>query len=206
MRLRWLSVALAGAALGCVGCGSLSQTTMAKVPLTAFVVRGDDLTGINVSKWQHGVFRSARSWVATSGLSASANAAWVRQLTREGFREGVTEGTNGSSAPGGGSAVTVFGSAASAAHDQWSSLHGSSIGGAPASAWTRFTASGIPGASGITISNGEGGTGNVYFVQGRCEIFVGDEVVAGTDPVPPLLHAVHAIWARTHGKPSECTT
>ena len=35
-------------------------------------------------------------------------------------------------------------------------------------------------------------------------MLVGDQLASGTDNKPPVIAAVRAVWARTHGKPGAC--
>ena len=37
-------------------------------------------------------------------------------------------------------------------------------------------------------------------------MLMGDQLASSTDNKPPVVAAVHAVWARTHGKPGVCAT
>ena len=207
MGARSVRVALATAALACAGCGSSSQTarssqtnaargashaTAARLPLDAFLVRGNEETGLSPGVVE--VSHNAAQWTAAFSNPAAAE----RQAVKVRFREGLHVGTSGIG-NGGASSVAVLGSASDAARYERVSEQENGWGSAPLRRW-HFAIPGVPGAVGLSA----GGTVDGWFIEGRCLIIIGDQFPGKNKP--PVIHAAQAVWARTHGKPSVCTT
>ena len=62
----------------------------------------------------------------------------------------------------------------------------------------RFTVPGIPGARGWTASKGAHVVGNIFWVQGRCMMILGNEGPGAFDG--PLATGAHAVYQRTKGR------
>ena len=110
--------------------------------------------------------------------------------------------TGSTQAAQGVSWATELGSASAAAREKAAELQEFTNGPGAAGA-TRFTVAGIPGAEGWTVPDQ---VANVLFTEGRCLMLVGDQLTSGADNKPPVVAAVRAVWARTHGKPGACAT
>ena len=196
---------LAGAAMVCAACGGASQTTTQKssttaqkLPLSAYLVQGHEETGLP----RTGPPTEARTPAQWASGAPNA-AAWAKRLAQEGFREGVQVHT-GSSQGQGVSTAIVLGSASAAAREQAAQLRDAYLPASSGGAVTRFTVSGVPSAQGYTYPDGHPPDANIVFTEGRCVMLVGDQL--STDVKPPVVAAVRAIWARTHGKPGACTS
>jgi hypothetical protein len=183
------------AACGSASHSSTSPSSTSALPLSAYLVRGQEETGLPPTG------RAMRYLAATQWTSDIPNgAADAKRLTREGFREVVSVQT-GSAKGQGISWAMELGSASAAAREKAAELHefvyGPQAGGA-----TRFPIAGVPGADGW----GQGNTdANILFTEGRCLMLVGDELASGGDNKPTVVAGVSAVWARTHGKSGVCT-
>jgi hypothetical protein len=190
-----------------VGCGSTgnSATTKsasatsaaAKLSLSAYLVLGREETGLP-PKGRATDYLTATRWTSNGVPNAAAEA---KRLSQEGFREATSVQT-GSTQGQGVSWAMELGSASSAAREKAAELQEFASGpGAPGA--TRFTVAGVPGADGWTVPSQ---VANVLFTEGRCLMLVGDQLASATDNKPPVVDAVRAVWARTHGKPGACAT
>jgi hypothetical protein len=195
MNARGAWPALASTALVCAACGSASQNSTPKLPLSAYLVQGQEETGLPPTG-QATNYPTAPQWTSNGVPNGDAEA---KRLAQEGFREATSVQT-GSTKGHGVSWAMQLGSASAAAREQAAELHefSSSAPGA-----TRFTVAGVPGAKGWGQPNMNA---NILFTEGRCLMLVGDELASGTDNKPPVVAAARAVWARTHGKPGACAT
>lgn len=190
----WAVLALT--AVMCAACGSGSHSSAAALPLSAYLVRGQEEPGLPPTG------RATRYLAATQWASDVPNAAAeASRLAQEGFREVVTVQT-GSAKGAGVSWAMQLGSASAVAREKAAELQEFAYG-PQASGATRFPVAGIPGAEGWGQSDTDA---NILFGEGRCLMLVGDELAPGTDDKPTVVSAVRAVWARTHGKPSVCAT
>jgi hypothetical protein len=187
---------LALTAVVCAACGSGSQSSTPKLPLSAYLVRGQEETGLPPSG------PATRYLTATKWTSdVPDGAAEASRLTQEGFREVVSVQT-GSAKGQGVSWAMELGSASAAAREKAAELQAFAYGPQAPGA-TRFPVAGIPGAEGWGQSDTDA---NILFTEGRCLMLIGDELASGTDNKPTVVSAVNAVWARTHGKPGACAT
>ncbi len=62
----------------------------------------------------------------------------------------------------------------------------------------RFIVPGIPGARGWSTSKGAHIVGNIFWVQGRCLMILGQDTTGPFDG--PLATGAHAIYRRTKGR------
>ena len=189
-------------AVVCAACGSASQQSTSrgstsKLPLSAYLVRGQEETGLPpTGRVTH--YLTAMQWASNGVPNAAAEA---KRLSQEGFREALSVQT-GSSKGNGISWVTELGSASAAAREKAAELHEFAYG-PQAPGTTHFSVAGVPGAEGWAQADTDA---NILFTEGRCLMLVGDELASGTDNKPAVLAAVRAVWARTHGKPGACAT
>lgn len=206
LAMRWvigfvLSVAVG---LGLLGCGSSSHSSSHSsstgLTISAYVVRGDEETGF------HPAGRPHVAHTVAGGEAGNPNAAAdEKRLTSEGFIQGVTVNTSGADGGQGGSSVTELRSPAVAAREQHASVQEAAReqGGAAVS---HFVVARIPGSTGIVAAAppGSQSTANLYFREGRCALWVGDET-SKPDYRAAVSAAAVAIYARTNGRPGPCT-
>jgi hypothetical protein len=184
-------------AVVCAGCGSTSQSSSSKLPLSAYLVRGHEETGLApTGRVTH--YLTATQWTSNGVPNGAAEA---KRLSQEGFREVMSVQT-GSTTGHGISWVTELGSASAAAREKAAELN-EFASGPEAAGTTRFPVAGVPGAEGWGQPDTDA---NILFTEGRCLMLVGDELSSRTDNKPPVLAAVRAVWARTHGTPGACAT
>jgi hypothetical protein len=195
MDARGVWAVLVSTAVVCAGCGSASQSSTSKLPLSAYLVRGHEETGLPpTGRAPH--YLTATQWTSNGVPNGAAE---DKRLAQEGFRE-VESVQTGSTKGQGISWVMQFGSASAAAREKAAELQEFAYGpGAPGA--TRFTVAGVPGAEGWGQPDTDA---NILFTEGRCLMLVGDQLASGTDNKPPVLAAVRAVWARTQGKPGAC--
>jgi hypothetical protein len=186
--------------IGLWGCGSSSHASSTGLAISAYVVQGNEETGF------HPTGRPQVAHTVTAGEAGNPNAAGdEKRLTSEGFVQGVTVNTSGADGGQGGSSVTELRSPAAAAREQHASVReaGLAQGGAAVS---HFAVPGIPGSTGIVAAAPPGGqsTANLYFHEGRCALWVGDET-SKSDYRAAVIAAAASIYARTNGRPGPCT-
>lgn len=198
---RGLWALLVSTAVTCAACGSGSQSSTSrasttKLPLSAYLVRGQEETGLPPTG------RATRYLAATEWTSDIPNgAADAKRLAQEGFRE-VESVQTGSAKGQGISWAMELGSASAAAREKAAELQEFAYGPQAPGA-TRFPVAGVPGAEGWGQPDADA---NILFTEGRCLMLIGAQLASATDNKPPVLAAVGAVWARTHGKPSACAT
>ncbi|MFZ0042360.1 MAG: hypothetical protein WAK93_13700 [Solirubrobacteraceae bacterium] len=204
--MRWaiglvLSMAIG---LGLSACGSSSHTSShtssTGLTISAYVVRGNEETGF------HPAGRPQVAHTVTAGEAGNPNAAAdEKRLTSEGFSQGVMVNTSGADGGAGGSSVTELRSAAMAAREQHASVQEAALeqGGPTVS---HFAVARIPGSTGIVAAApaGSQSTANLYFREGRCALWVGDET-SKPDYRAAVTAAAVAIYASTNGRPGPCT-
>jgi hypothetical protein len=198
---------LVSTAVVCAACGSSSQSSSSqsgtsqsgtsKLPLSAYLVRGQEETGLP-PKGKATAYLTATQWTSNGVPNAAAE---DKRLAQEGFREAMSVQT-GSTKGQGVSWAMQLGSASAAAREKAAELQEFANGpGAPGA--TRFTVAGVPGAEGWTVPSQ---VANILFTEGRCLMLVGDQLASGGDNKPAVVAAVRAVWTRTHGKPGACAT
>lgn len=186
--------------LGLWGCGSSSHSSSTGLTISAYVVRGNEETGF------HPAGRSQVAHTVAAAEAGNPNAATdEKRLTSEGFIQVASVNTSGADGGQGGSSVTELRSPAGAARDQHASVQEAALeqGGAKVS---HFAVAGIPGSTGIVAAAPPGGpsSANLYFREGRCALWVGDET-SKPDYRAAVTAAAMAIYARTNGRPGPCT-
>jgi hypothetical protein len=191
--VRGVWAVLVSAALMCAACGSGSHSSTSMLPLSAYLVRGHDETGMTRSGTVTTDLTPAQ-WTSNGTPDAAAE---NKRLAQEGFREVMSVGTTN-----GVSTAMQLGSASSATREEAAELNEfASVPQAPANT-TRFTIPGIPSAKGWIFPYSDA---NVMFTEGRCLMLVGDDLTTSDNQLP-VVAAAHAIWTRTHGKPGPCAT
>ncbi len=149
------------------------------------LLRDGEEPGFTVTKPQPET--TAAAW-ATEGGGPSA--AYLEKL---GFVAAVYEPTgNSTTGAQGTSSVTEFGSAASARTASAQELTGARS--ATTGTSTTLPVSGVPGAVGFEKKTSDGPVANVFWVEGRCALSVGN---AGTVSKQALSTAVQSLYART---------
>jgi hypothetical protein len=212
MDARGVWAVLVSTALVCAACGSTthsstsqssaspssaSQSSTSQPSLSAYLVRGNEETGLP-PKGRGTQYLSAAQWTSIGVPNAAAEA---KRLAQEGLREVMSVQT-GSTRGQGVSWAMELGSASSAAREKAAEFQEFAHGpGAPGA--TRFTVPGVPSAEGWTVASQ---VANVVFTEGRCLMLIGDQLASATDNKPPVVAAARAVWARTHGKPGVCAT
>jgi hypothetical protein len=193
-----LVVALAGGALMASGCGeSAPEAARAaahpgKVDYTRFLMRDGEQPG----------FRRVESVVTEDAETYAENArltkAELGRMRNAGMGLATYQATEGPDSRG-VTSVTLFASAQDArqwlAQEQREEYIRRLMPGA--GKLRRFTVPGIPGARGWTASKGAHVVGNIYWVQGRCLMILGNESTGTFDG--PLATGAHAVYQRTKG-------
>jgi hypothetical protein len=194
-----LALALAGGAFMASGCGeSAPEAAKAtarpeKVDFTRFLMRNGEQPG----------FRRVESVVTEGAETFAENSRLTKvELSRmrsAGMGPGTYQPTEGPNTRG-VTSVTLFASAQGAR--QWMAqeqredyIRRQLPGGGKL---RHFDVPGIPGARGWTASKDGHDVGNVFWVQGRCLMILGNE---GPGPIAgPLSTGARAIYKRTKGQ------
>ena len=191
-----LVVALAGGALMASGCGESAPKAAkatARADITRFLMRDGEQPG----------FRRVESVVTEDAETYAENArltkAELGRMRSTGMGPATYQPTEGPDTRG-VTSVTLFASAQGAvrwlAQEQREDYirrllpRGGKL--------RRFTVPGIPGARGWTASKGTHIVGNIFWVQGRCLMILGNESSSSFDG--PLATGAHAIYRRTKGQ------
>ncbi len=200
--MRWAIglVLLMAVGLELSGCGGSSHSSSTGLAISAYVVQGNEETGF------HPAGRPRVAHTVAAGEAGNPNAVGdEKRLTSEGFVQGVMVNTSGADGGQGGSSVTEVRSPAVAAREQHASVQEAALeqGGGAVS---HFAMTRIPGSIGIVAAAPAGGqsTANLYFREGRCALWVGDET-SKPDYRAAVTAAAVAIYARTNGRPGPCT-
>lgn len=201
-----VTVLLAVLLLGITACGEDSgeaggttTTQEAEAPSTA---EGDAVEPFLLQAGEEPGFEpeeEPRTDRGVESLVGGFSADEVERLRRAGFVSITFQPLSGKGENAGVSTVVLF-KTAEGARD-WLEYETSDEGIAsavPGAKPKRFTASGVPGARGWTGRDRHGNPiGHVYWVQGRCELVIGNE--GEGDFVKPLSAAAKAVYERTKG-------
>jgi hypothetical protein len=168
-----------------------AQAQAAAESLTQFLLRPDEEPGFSPA----GRVRSFSSLSAFVKF-AQGTQAYARRLRTEGFVSFTYQPVRSPSGPG-TTNVTEFVTASGARRETSANL-----GSIPSAfrGWKirRFGVAGVPSAHGFTASRGKVRVGNVLWIEGRCELILGN---AGSAPfIGPESAAVRSIHQRTHGR------
>jgi hypothetical protein len=166
---------------------------MAKLPLSAYLVRVHEETGMQRTGPATADLTPAQ-W--TSGGVPDA-AAENKRLAKEGFREGISVQTSQ-----GVSWAMQLGSASAA---RARGGHGVERVRSRAAGACEHDAFHDPRRSqrrGLGLSERRR---DVLFREGRCLMLVGDDLTTNDNKLP-VVAAAHAIWTRTHATPGPCAT
>jgi len=196
-----LVVALAGGALMASGCGESTPPEAAKVAAqtdkvdhhTRFLMRDGEQPGFR--RVESVVTEEAETFAENAGLTKAE----LSRMRRAGMGPGTYQPTEGPDSRG-VTSVTLFASAQGAR--QWMAqeqrenyIRRHMPGGGEL---RRFAVPGIPGARGWTTSKDGHIVGNIFWVEGRCLMILGNEGPGGFDG--PLATGAHAIYQRTKGQ------
>lgn len=190
-------VALAGLAAGCGEDGTRDaaavKTQPVKVNLEPFLMQADEEPGfdpIDGPRTEHGA----------QSLAGEFSAGEVERLRRAGFNSITFQPLSGDDGSAGVTIVQLFESAEGAR--DWLKYETSDAGieqAIPGAKPRRFTVRDVPGARGWTGKDRHGDPiGHVYWVQGRCEMVIGNE--GDGDYVELLSTGAKAIYQRTRGR------
>ena len=208
LNARGVWAVLVSGAVVCAACGSSQSSTSsstqsstssstqsgtAKLPLSAYLVRAHEETGMQPTGPTTADLTPAQ-WTANGVPDAAAE---NTRLAKEGFREVISVQTSQ-----GVSWAMQLGSPSAAAREQATELKEFGSGPQAPANTTRFTIPGVPSAEGWVFPNADA---NVLFTEGRCLMLVGDDLTTSDNKLP-VVAAAHAIWTRTDGKPGPCAT
>ena len=193
-----LVVALAGGAFMASGCGeSAPEAAEAtarqdKVDYTRFLLRDGEQPGSR--RVESVITEDAETFAQNARLTRSE----LSRMRSAGMGPGTYQPTAGPNSRG-VTSVTLFASAQGARRWMAQELREAYIrrhmpGGGKL---RRFVVPGIPGARGWSASKGAHIVGNVFWVQGRCMLVLGNETSGPFDG--PLATGAHAIYRRTKG-------
>ena len=205
------AVALATLAIGLAACGDDDddETTASKAAdgkaqtgapdLDRFLMRNGDEPGFrrgalpDAMPQAGGTITGVKAYVEDMRLTPAD----ARRLRSEGFLSYTFEPIRGPRGTAGITNVALYKTAEGAKKSLAHELRTDVIRAFnPVTGLRRFTVPGVPGAGGWTAS--EPRVGNVYWVQGRCLMVLGNQ---GPGPFTgPLSKGVQAIYERTDGK------
>jgi hypothetical protein len=193
-----LVVALAGGAFMAGGCGEsapAAKTTARpdKANYTRFLLRDGEQPGFRPV--ESVLTDDAETFAEKAGLTKAE----LGRMRRAGMGPAIYQSTEGPNSRG-VTSVTPFASAQGAA--RWLAqeqredyIRRQMPGGGKL---RRFVVPGIPGARGWTASKDGHVVGNIFWVQGRCLMILGNETTGPFDG--PLATGAHAIYQRTKGQ------
>jgi hypothetical protein len=188
------ALVVGGMAAAAAGCAGTSHSTSPDLPLSAYLVQGNDETGL------HRTSAPATSTTAELWTAALPHPqAQKSRLVTEGFDRAVSVQT-GTSGGEGVSWVIELGSTRAAVREQAAEIRGfvhvpGRVG--------HFAVPGVPTATGFTYPGPEPEDANALFRGGRCLLLVGDQLSAANYRAP-VIAAVRAIWNRTDSKDGPC--
>jgi hypothetical protein len=191
---------LAGIVAVATSAATMAAPALAAAPtLKQYLVRGNEETGFHVSGRIH---ETSKISAYLQGVPKNQKKKDAAKLRAGGFKASVFEQLDGPDHANGGSAVTEMGSPRAARELQRFQVN--QIRNQGSGTYKRLTVPGVPGAVGydFTCNAGNGcpsSDTNIYWVQGRCLIFVGDIRSSSTPLSGPVLEAVRAVHKRTHG-------
>jgi hypothetical protein len=178
---------------------TMAAPAVAAAPtLKQYLVRGNEAPGFHVSGR---IYKTSNISAYLQGVPKSQKKKDAAKLRAGGFKVFVFERLEGPHASG-ASGVTEMGSPRAARELQRLQINRTHSQGR--GTYKRLTVSGVPGAVGYDFTCTAGKScpssdTNIYWVQGRCVIFVGDIRSSRTPLSGPVLAAVRAVHKRTHG-------
>jgi hypothetical protein len=182
-------------AVGGAGCGGTSHSSTPGLALSAYLVHGNEETGLQTTGAPTTSTTPAQWTAEIPNGQAEAS-----RLETEGFHSAVSVQT-GSVQGQGVSWVLELGSTREAEREQRAELQSFVHVGGPVG---RFAVRGVPTADGFTYPGPNPQDANALFREGRCLLLVGDQE-SGADYRAPVIAAVRAIWARTETQNGACT-
>jgi hypothetical protein len=133
-------------------------------PLAPFLLKSHEEPGFAVSGHPTTITKPS-GLIASGSLTKSESKSFVSTLQKAGFVKAVEEGTTGSGSNEGLSLVIQFTNPAGAAAGAALFLQVAKSGQAGTEL---FTVAGVPGAKGVTVTGGAGGSANAYWSAGDC--------------------------------------
>jgi len=193
-----LVVALAGGALMAGGCGETAPAAKTaarpdKVDYTRFLLRDGEQPGFR--RVENVLTDGAEMFAEKAGLTKAE----LSRMRSAGMGPATYQPTEGPNSRG-VTSVTPFASAQGAtrwlAQEQREDYIRRQMPGG--GKLRRFVVPGILGARGWTTSKDGHVVGNIFWVQGRCLMILGNETTGPFDG--PLATGAHAIYQRTKGQ------
>ena len=158
--------------------------------LARYLVRADEEPGFRPTV-RRPVVSSAKAWVR--GMPAAVAAATIKRYAVEGFVAATGERMKGADGAEGIDLVNEFKSHAGAMREMTWLIHW-------AHPTRRFAVNGVPSAAGTIQVLASTSAANVYWVQGRCTLGIGDYLPHSVHPLTsPLIKAAQTLYRRTGG-------
>jgi hypothetical protein len=132
--------------------------------LAPFLLKSHEEPGFTVSGHPTTITK-ASGLIASGSLTKSESKSFVSTLQKAGFVQAVEEGTKGSGSNEGLSLVIQFSNPAGAQAGAALFLQVAKSG---QTGTKLFTVAGVPGAKGVTVTGGAGGSANAYWSAGDC--------------------------------------
>jgi hypothetical protein len=180
-----------------VTSSGVAAASLKPLPLSARLLTRGEFPGFTLEAPKS--FKTAQAWVAgNTSLTPAQTRAQVARLTREGFKELLSEYLDDAQGPRNGlSFVMQLGSVASARAELAAQIRDEKANQAPLT----FRVSTIPGAVGF---GGDGGE-NIVFADGPFLYLVGNAWGAASTHNPrhaALIEAATRLYQRIHGHPA----
>jgi hypothetical protein len=133
-------------------------------PLAPFLLKSHEEPGFTVSGHPSTITKPS-GLIATGSLTKSESKSFVSTLQKAGFVQAVEESTKGSGSNEGLSLVIQFSDPAGAQAGAALFLQVAKSG---QTGTKLFSVAGVPGARGVTVTGGAGGSANAYWSAGDC--------------------------------------
>jgi hypothetical protein len=156
------------------GGGSAGAVSSSSSALSRFLLKSDEMPGYTVGGHPATVTTPA-GLLEGGSLSKSQRKSAISTLQKAGFVKAVEESAKGSNTNEGLSLVMQFSSPAGAQSAAALFLH---IARTAQAGSKPFNVAGVPGAKGVTVTGGAGGSANAYWSVGNCAF--GSGVYDGT--------------------------
>jgi hypothetical protein len=176
-----------------VAAATGTATTLPKTALARFLLTDGEEAGFPPDPGEGGTFSTLKGWVAYTQLTGADE----RLLRTEGFVAAAQENIGGASHDG-ASFVEEFRSATGARQEAANDAEQSKQDAAAGSAVVFFSVPGLTNAHGVFIGQAGGIGTNLYWTEGRCTLWLGNE--AATTLKFQIEAAAQAIDRRTGGQ------
>ena len=158
----WGVLVLSGIGLSALFGGPVGAATTS--PLAPFLLKSHEEPGFTVSGSATTIAKPS-ALIASGSFTKSESKSFVSTLQKAGFVAAVEETTKGSGSNEGLSLVIQFSDPAGAQAGAALFLQVAKSG---QSGTKLFSVAGVPGARGVTVTGGAGGSANVYWSAGDC--------------------------------------